>query len=1166
MRFDLRLILVAATFAAVAACDKNRGNRGQCEQDADCDPYYCYQGACVECFRNQQCDQHRECTQSACELLGADDPSQTYNAHGNWRGTPGQPGYEPTSTCASSNECGFGQVCNPFTAGCIPAADFNAPCGPNNSCSDTGPNGEVLACEPQSNKCLPAPLCVDDHNCGGLTDFVCDQAIRVCQFLQRDCTPPAEVQSECPLLPKEFDECLPGLFCSPLGKCVQCTCDLDCPTDGGLPRCYVPTGRCVPEDFCTLPGECEVGFSCDRRYQVCKPFCDDNEDCTGADEICDTDDNVCRPIGDLPCEPDTFEPNNSRVDAETNGSTLPIPARDAELTVPEAGNEFLTLCDEDLEDWYLLPLVRGDLLTIRGTSLDGMSADMTAYGPDGTTQLDTGRISSYSSDAVSFTANYAANYLLRVDVDSYSSGSTYSLTVSNATGAVCDDTFELAAGINDTPAAATPLNPVAGVPDGCTLTGTIGATHTVSCTGTTFTLCQGDVDYYLINTPLGSDISVALSNFAGDLELYLYGPFYSGETPDTSRVADSSATSSSPETATFAARPPATYLAKVYRYSGTFTNYDLVTTVTTGPVCAEDAYDADPSNPATGAPLPALVSDPDGLNDVFAQASFIDVAAGSPVLVKSTNAAGAGLNLCRGDEDWFRLGRNEGGTLVDLTVGNRVQLELTDVTVSGTDTIEVAGGTAEDEMFYDPTNARRFVVTTDGGPTYALVTSSAMNASPVPYTLSVTYIPPPACNEDGLGDTAASRNDSLSPTDRALALLPGGTPDWPDAIDEAATATGLTLCGQDVDWYKIAVPAGARMLATVRYDYQEAEVGLALYDATVLTATNLDQPLVPPDTGELDASVLDGRGWQRVRGAPTGTAYIMVYNRTGWPLLSYSLEVRFLSATCSEDVYDQGATQNDTWENATPVVLTPVPGNPQLVTGFVDLLRICSGTGELDWFDFPIAKGDQISANVYYDPDEGNLDLYLYGPGPGGVTSSFDYDWDDSARSGVLHVEYTTTASSPVGDYLLKVLPYAAGTGGVYNNLYALELMVLRACVGDAYEPSSQASPATINVGNNFTNLSLCSEEDFYVIPAGAAGARTVCATFSHAAGDIDLYVSTDVEGTSIVAGAASTTDNERAVFTASASTPYYIKVTMKPSLGNTTYGLQVLNGDVTCP
>ena len=304
----MRRILLSAAwaflFVATAACQKN--NRPAppdttCDGDEECpgEKPYCSEGTCVECIQDPQCSCHERCTDSVCVQYGALDEAHARNAHGVWLGTPGEADYRAVKLCTTVTDCKTGEFCNPLTGGCLPAVDFTKSCT-NGRCTDG------LVCEPTTQKCLPPALCMSDFHCCEQTGFVCDSGL--CQQTVGECTPPAtpENVSGC-LTEKNEEECSPGMFCSRRGQCVQCTCRDDCSPYDGLPKCWVQTGRCQAEDYCTAGTDCPSGQSCDTRVQACAPYCneedgDPDNDCS-ASEYCHPENNVCRPVSERPCDP-----------------------------------------------------------------------------------------------------------------------------------------------------------------------------------------------------------------------------------------------------------------------------------------------------------------------------------------------------------------------------------------------------------------------------------------------------------------------------------------------------------------------------------------------------------------------------------------------------------------------------------------------------------------------------------------------------------------------------------------------------------------------------------------------------------------------------------------------------------------------------------------------
>ncbi len=1196
----------------LAACRETNQTSGECSADADCTGgTYCHKSACVECAEETHCDRHARCDMgpNACTAFGAPSSDLALNAHGNWTGTPGSETYAFEDFCRQDSDCTAGRLCNPFTAGCVIAADFDTPCDAANPC--TLPN---TACAPGIARCLPAGLCVSDYHCteglcaadgdcaagevcnaltaacvtaalfttpcaGGCALLgpagellACDKSHNlclpaprlacgcgpVCREKKAECSPVAVLDACCPASPRpQTAFCAVGEFCSPHGECVQCLCDGDCPLSG---RCHPVSGKCVADNFCSTAEECDSLLeSCDRADQVCKPRCDDDGDCE-TDEYCKTvpyvqpsqQDFVCRPRAELPCLPDSFEPNQTADEALANARALPLPTPGNDVDVPN-----LSLCDFDGEDWFTLALAAGDHLDIRGTSLTTMIGDMSVYLADGLSLLDTGVFSSGGSEMLSFTAQRAGLYFVRISLGSAATG-LYNLNLTLTTGALCGDTFEDTNGANDGPEDATPLNDPA--PAGCTLTGSLGGTHTVTCAGAQSRICPFEVDYYSISAHAGATVTVQLSGLGANLDLTLYGPYLAGEPADTSRVAASSTGAGvSDELAQGTSRAAASYLVRVYPLPGSSTSaYNLELSVVSGPTCVEDSYDGVAAATGGAPPLPTLVSDRDGLNDDFSALSFVGLVPGGTVTVKTSGAGG--LTLCRADRDWFRLGVDDGGgSLADLPAGVRVAARLTEITKASGDRLTLAAGASESALGYgsaDPQApaSQLLIPLTDGGPYYVLVLGSTTNAQQVTYTLELEYLEPPLCSFDGFGDVDAADRNETPATAKLLSSVAG----WPDAVNESHEQGGLSACVSDDDWYRLVAPQNTSTLITVLYDPSEAELGLALYDSSVLGAQL--SPGEPPALGLRAWSAVDGRAFQRSRAVVGGDVYMMVYNRSGWPLLGYSLRAQLLPASCFVDAYEQ----NDTWEAATPLVFAPSGFDPQLQVARLELATACwalETSIERDWYRAPLSAGDHLAATIYYDPDQGDLDLYMYEPGPEGLNVAVASAHDNTARSGVLAVDYEVPSARPSGDYLLEVRP-----SGTFANFYLLDAEARRVCIADTLEPSSWAQPAALAWPPSLASLTLCREEDWYRVVPQVTGPVEACVRFDHAAGNIDLIGYADNQTTILGGSSSPVTNYESAVFAATAGQTYYLRVLM-PALGNTSYTLEMgADADIVCP
>ncbi|MCK5801174.1 MAG: proprotein convertase P-domain-containing protein [Lentisphaeria bacterium] len=826
------------------------------------------------CANDLDCSCHRHCLAGTCVPLGANSPGFAMHAHGNWEGIPGQPNYRYLDTCEVDADCGGDERCNPFTGGCLPAAQVSI------SCQATACPA-ITACDPLSLLCFPVGLCVSEQQCCGFQVPGCTSSdgLEPGLCFEKTCSPPDPIIEVCPLEPRLEEECpAEGSFCSPAGRCVACGCDAECADP--KPRCDVISGACVDFDFCRDGANClEPDSACDRNIQRCAPRCAWDFDC-GQGEFCDPLDRVCR------CAPDEHEPNDQQSDSGL--PALPYPVLGGESRIEG------TLCPGDV-DWFVLALAEGDRVLLDGAGMPGLLATMALYAPDGTSQLATGFIDGETSPPLDSTASADGVYYLQLFA-SLGEGH-YAIRIRHPHQEECD-----LGGDNDSPENALPLNPLSGVALGCDVaSGDLAANHAVTCLDS-MRLCEGDVDFYRIHAHAAARVTASVRGFSeADLDLGLFGPFWVGESLDMSRLVDGSSTGQGEETVSATSRSESYFLLRVFAFFGGHSNYDLelqVSDAAPDPDCDEDVFDA-----WSGIPEPL---DAPGFNDDPSTASGIEL--------DPTAAVVLDLSLCRGDQDWFTLGHVDTGNLVGAAVGNRVRARVENVSPGPAEAVRLLMG-------HDPMLLLAEAGAGGGGqesmeislglPIYLLALARTGADGPQYFSLRLTEEEPPPCDLDDLGDlTTLNRNDSPA----TATLLP--SPPWPTLLSDPQhsfpenAAQILSLCADDQDWYRIDDPADI-LRVTLEYDHSLGEAGIALYDQSLLTRGDGS----PPSQGLLDLSEVDGVGLQTVIGAPEGgPAYILVYNRSGWPL-DYRLTLAISSVasftdTAEADIPDANTTSS----------------------------------------------------------------------------------------------------------------------------------------------------------------------------------------------------------------------------------------------------------------
>ena len=875
------------TLILSTACKPNisdNGSNGVCTQQSDCSTDAlpaCVEGECVACETADQCGCHEACVENECVPMGAQSTNQTLNAHGNWDGTPGTDSYDFDSLCESDADCGIGQRCNPMTAGCVQASLFTTSCSTDAEC-DAGPNGEVLACELTTQLCLPTARCQTTTNCCGAEGFVCDTAAQICKSPRTECTPPDPITNECPFEPRLQDSCDPGYFCSPVGECVQCLCNDDC-VQGQ--QCYPATQTCKAADYCESDGECsDPAQVCDEERTTCAAFCDEStaSSVCSSEEYCDLQENVCRPLSELPCTDDRYAPNQSAEQA-------------ALLTLPELGETRveteLSLCEEQ-EDWFTLPLSAGDELTITMTSASGITSSYAVLAADGLTQLATGTLGPLGSELLRFTANRSDNYLLRVSRSGAQTG-YYALSLSLAQGDSCSDPAEATQG-NDSGTTATLIfAPNTSIDDDCSRE-TLAGNELVSCNSSALTLCDGDVDYYHVELNGGSKLSATLGSFGGDLDIDLYGPFENIESFDATALIDSATNTAPQKEVSATARVDSSYVVRVYRDFGEETGYSLSLEIDPPPsVCLEDDYEGNT------------------LNETSATAAVVELSAGSTTELD--------LNVCIGDIEWFQLGTLGSNP---IPANHRVSLSL-----SNTSGVSLAAGLTPESLI-EATEGSLLITQTEAAPYWVRLIPDESNPNHLPLTLSATLTAPPACSADpsiAPGSAVTLNSESFV------------------AAGDVLVSEEQSSCPDDDDWYLITVPSGLDLSVMATYDPTEVDLAISLYDSTVADMSE-DTHSAPPTQGLLSTQATAGSSFQIVR-EDAGEArdiYIRVSNQSGWTLDNYGLQARLVEPSCIDDVYET----NDGIETATTLSLARKSFGTQLDQSILWDLASCGGNDD----------------------------------------------------------------------------------------------------------------------------------------------------------------------------------------------------------------------------
>ena len=201
----------------------------------------------------------------------------------------------------------------------------------------------------------------------------------------------------------------------------------------------------------------------------------------------------------------------------------------------------------------------------------------------------------------------------------------------------------------------------------------------------------------------------------------------------------------------------------------------------------------------------------------------------------------------------------------------------------------------------------------------------------------------------------------------------------------------------------------------------------------------------------------------------------------------------------TDDAFDKGAFVEDTW--------------------FSEQYGAMAIAGDEDWFyiDVPVGR-TLVSADLRFEHDEGNLDIRLYAIG-GPVA------WGSSTSDN----ETLQFALSSPGEHYLRVSSPEVHTGQRYDLKWTAE------AIPDDHEPDDSvaesdaigAFPAGVWYSEVYGYKSVQADVDYFAmdVPTGSTY-LTFDATFSHAEGDINMYLWSE-DYVQILDMGYSSTDNE---------------------------------------
>lgn len=207
--------------------------------------------------------------------------------------------------------------------------------------------------------------------------------------------------------------------------------------------------------------------------------------------------------------------------------------------------------------------------------------------------------------------------------------------------------------------------------------------------------------------------------------------------------------------------------------------------------------------------------------------------------------------------------------------------------------------------------------------------------------------------------------------------------------------------------------------------------------------------------------------------------------------------------------------------------------NPNLLVASVGSgqyadLGICEDDD--DYFKVTVAAGNTLTAVATFTHADGDLDLQFRD-----ANLAFLAESDSSTDNETLTWENTTGGDATI---YIRVYGFAGAT-----NAYALDIDLGDAsCENDSFEPNDTTTNATLISSGMYNDLKICEgESDYFEISAEAGQEIEVTAFFTHADGDLDMYLYDADEV--LQDSSASVTDNETISFPVQTTDTYFLEV-----------------------
>ncbi len=403
-----------------------------------------------------------------------------------------------------------------------------------------------------------------------------------------------------------------------------------------------------------------------------------------------------------------------------------------------------------------------------------------------------------------------------------------------------------------------------------------------------------------------------------------------------------------------------------------------------------------------------------------------------------------GGTICLGDTDWYEIDLLEGQVLKaslifdndDGDLALRVYKLLDDGTISN----RATSSTWDDneQLNYRPDEDGTYLVWV--WPTHGSQTGM--------YDLDIA-ITGEACIDDSF--------EPNNHWNEAPPLTPGSYAD-------------TTMCVGDDDWYQFDASNGELINASITFDHDANDLGLALYvlndDGTVTTRAG--------------SNTLTDNESITYRPFEDGTFMLRTYRTRGTVIATYSMDFDIQGQACVPD----GQEPNNAYPEAVPIT----PGNYPTQT-------LCAG--DADWYEFDAENGQLINLDIGFTHADNDLGVSIYKKNDDGSVSYRAGSNTLTDNESIVYRPYDT------GTFVA----YVYRTRGTQVADYSMDLAVSGlGCIDDSQEPNDSPEDASITVPGSYPGQTLCvGDNDYYQIDANNGQLINLELGFTHADNDLGL-------------------------------------------------------------